>query len=313
MKVAQLRVGSVFFVALLVVAGCAEPGPTGPAPTEHIRSPIPSMSGDPWLSAFLERPASEPIRYDGGCEDLLIEGLTFQDLGPNVEAIHLEDCDNVVIRGNDFSRVSQAITVIDSTNVRVEWNRYEDILGPHTRDGSHRGNFVQFVRVANGYIGHNKGRGGDTEDIVSLFRSGGTAADPLIVEENQFEGIDWTSVSGSGIALGDGESSHTIARGNTLLNVGQAGIFIAGGTDHKILDNIVIGEQREGSNVGIYVDNRSDAPCSGHEVRGNRVHWVDANGAVNSRHDGQDCDEIDGWDDNDWDTDVDPETLKVTL
>ena len=42
--------------------------------------------------------------------------------------------------------------------------------------------------MSGGYISHNKGKGGDTEDIVSLYRSGGTAASPFIVEYNHFQG-----------------------------------------------------------------------------------------------------------------------------
>lgn len=307
----QARHRALIALAMVAgLAGCASlkaPSPT-PAPT-----PFPTLSGDPWAAPFLSRPVSGPIRLVGDCDHLLIENLSFADLGADVEAIHLERCDDVVIRANDFARVAQAITVMDSTNVRIEWNRYEDIVGPHERDGSHRANFVQFVRVTNGYIGHNKGKGGDTEDIVSLFQSGGTETDPLIVERNYFEGTDWTSGSGSGIALGDFGSAWSIARDNTLLNVGQAGAFIAGGTNHKILDNIVYGEQRDKSNVGIYVSNRSDGECFGHEVRGNQVQWIDANGRRNARWEDGDCGEIAGWDDNDWDAALDPEDLRVSL
>ncbi len=55
-----------------------------------------------------------------------------------------------------------------------------------------------------------------------------------------------------------------------LVNIGQVGMFIAGGTNNRILDNVVYGEQRPGSNVGIYVADFSDGPCSGHTVSGNR-------------------------------------------
>ena len=292
---------------MVLVVGCADT--IGP----HSPKPIPPLVGDPWAVEFLSRPLSEPIRKVGGCDDLVIENLTFRDLGPDVEAIHLQRCHNVTIRANDFARVAQAITVLDSTNVRIEWNRYEDILGPHARDGKHRANFVQLVRVAGGSINDNKGRGGDTEDIVSMYESGGSADAPFLVERNHFEGIDWSSDSGSGIALGDGESSHAIARDNVLLNVGQVGMFIAGGTNHKILDNTVYGEARTGSNVGIYVWDRTDVPCSGHEVRGNQVYWRQPDGNPNGAWDGGNCGEIDGWDENDWNADLDPATLKVTL
>ena len=63
----------------------------------------------PWSVPFLSRPTSGPIFLED-CQDVVIEGKTFQDLGPDVEAIHLEKCDNVTIRNNDFARVAQAIT-----------------------------------------------------------------------------------------------------------------------------------------------------------------------------------------------------------
>ena len=53
---------------------------------------------------------------------------------------------------------------------------------------------------------------------------------------------------------------------NILLNPGQVGIFIAGGTHNAIVDNVVYGEQRPLSNVGIYVWNQTDEPCSDHGV-----------------------------------------------
>lgn len=296
-------------VVTLIVAACG--AVTGPTP--HSPKPLPTLPADPWAVAFLDRPSSGPIFKKGDCEDILIENLSFADLGPDVEAIHLERCNNVTIRANDFARVAQAITVIDSTNVRIEWNRYEDIVGPHDRDGKHRANFVQLVEVTGGTISNNKGRGGDTEDIISMFRSGGTAEAPFVIEANHFEGTDWTSGSGSGIALGDQGSAYSIARGNTLLNVGQVGIFIAGGIGHKILDNVVYGEERAKSNVGIYVWNQASGDCANHEVRGNQVAWRNEGGDRNARWNGENCGDILGWSDNLWDADLDPDELRVDL
>jgi hypothetical protein len=284
---------------LLGVPATAAPVPV-PEPVEIRKAPL------------LTRPVSAPIHLNG-CNDVVIENKTFKDLGPDVEAIHLENCHRVTIRDNDFARVAQAITAINSTEIRVEWNRYVDILGPHPRVGLHRANFVQFDKVRGGYIGHNVGRGGDTEDIVNLHDSGGTKAAPLYVEENQFEGTTWTSKSGSGIALGDSGSSFTVARHNTLLNPGQVGIFIAGGTNNAILDNVIYGEKRALSNVGIYVWNQSDSPCSGHEVRGNKVLWYRADGDANPGWDQGNCGTVAGWSANDWNAALDPTTLRIPL
>ena len=300
----RVRVGRVI---LALIAGLALLGLPATA------APLPSSGpADDWTVPVLTRPLSGPIRLNG-CNDVLIENRTFRDLGPDVEAIHLENCHRVTIRANDFARVAQAITAIGSSDIRVEGNRYVDILGPHARVGLHRGNFVQFDRVRGGYIGRNEGRGGDTEDIVSLHSSGGTAAAPLIVEDNHFEGIDWSSSSGSGIALGDGGSSYTIARRNVLLNPGQVGIFIAGGTNNAILDNVIYGEKRPSSNVGLYVWNQSDSACSGHEVRGNQVSWIRADGEPNPAWDQGNCGTVAGWTTNDWSAALDPTTLRVDL
>ncbi len=294
-------------------APTANPTPT-PAPTAApTPTPAPASGSGLWAASFLSRPTSGPIRKVGGCDGLVIEGLTFKDLGTDVEAIHLERCNNVTIRANDFARVAQAITVVDSTNVKIEWNRYLDITGPHARVGKNRANFVQLVNVTRGYISNNKGKGGDTEDVVSMYRSGGTSTSPFIIEDNHFEGTNWTSGSGSGIALGDEGSAYSIARNNTLLNIGQVGIFIAGGTNHKILDNIIYGEQRASSNVGLYVWNQYSSGCSGHEVRGNRVSWRKADGSVNPSWNGGNCGSISGWSDNTWTAPLDPSTLRVGL
>lgn len=282
------------------------------ASPQHYGSNAPLGSQEPFGVPFLTRPASGPISLKG-CRDLVIENLTFKDLGEDVEAIHLQDCHRVTIRNNDFARVAQAITALDSTDIRVEWNRYEDILGPSARVGLHRANFVQFDNVRVGYVGHNKGRGGDTEDIVSVHASGGTAADPLVIEMNQFQGTGWSSSSGSGIALGDHGSDHTIARNNVLLNPGQVGIFIAGGTNNAIVDNVIYGEQRALSNVGIYVWNQSDHGCSDNEVRGNKVRWYRADGAENASWDQGNCGAVSGWSTNDWDATLKPDALQVDL
>jgi len=293
--------------------------PSGLTPTSSASITPPTAgtspaADDPWAVPFLSRPASPPIWKKRGCDGIVIEGLSFQDLGPDVEAIHLEKCHGVTIRANDFARVAQGITIVDSTDVKVEWNRYLDILGPHAREeGVHRANFVQLVEVTGGDIAHNKGKGGDTEDIVSLFHSGGTRDSPFVVEYNQFEGDDWSSGSGSGIALGDAASAWSIARYNTLLNPGQVGIFIAGGTNHSIIGNIVFGAQRARSNVGIYVWNQSDSRCAGNEVSDNRVSWTTQAGLRNGSWNAKNCGPITGWKSNDWDAKIDPATLKVTL
>jgi len=263
------------------------PVPT-PAPTAT-PTPVPTLvptpvPGDPWSVPFGTRPASGPLAYNGNCPSV-IEGKMFRDLGANVVAIRIENCSNVTIRGNDFINVAEGIYALNSSNVNIIDNRYQNITGPYERVGLNRANFVQFNNVNSGLIDHNKGRCGDTEDIVSLYKTSN-----VVVEDNHFEGalanttgcLAWRSTSGSGIALGDNGGSNNIARRNILVNVGQVGMFIAGGTNHQMLDNIVIGQQRPSSNVGMYVWNQSSTgACSGLTVAGNRVQFFRADGVSN--------------------------------
>ena len=106
---------------------------------------------------------------------------------------------------------------------------------------------------------------------------------------------------------------YSIARYNTLLNPGQVGIFIAGGTNHKILDNIIYGERRTSSNVGLYVWNQSSTACSGHEVARNQVSWRREDGTMSSSWNGGNCGTITDWNSNTWNAPLDPATLKVSL
>lgn len=244
--------------------------------TRTVSATSPAPPTAEWPTAFGSRPQSGAISLRD-CRDVTISDKTFKDLGANVIAIRLQNCTNVTIKDVDFINVAEGVLAVDSTNIKVIDSRYQNILGPHERDGSNRGNFVQFDSVNGGLIDHNKGKGGDTEDVVSLYQTSN-----VVVEDNQFEGTNWTSTSGSGIALSDGGGSNNIARRNTLLNIGQVGIFIAGGTNNSIRDNVIYGEARPLSNVGIYVWNQSDTACSGNVVSGNRVYFLKPDGKTES-------------------------------
>ena len=283
------------------------PKPT-PTPTpKPTPTPTPAPpSTNPWSVAFGTRPASHAISLTN-CHDLVIENKTFKDLGANVIAIRLDTCKNVTIRAVDFINVAEGVYARNSTNITIVDARYSNILGPHQRDGHNRGNFAQFDGVTGGLIDHNKGKGGDTEDVVSLYRSSS-----VIVEDNQFEGTNWTSPSGSGIAIGDGGGSNNIARRNKLLNIGQVGVHIAGGTNNRIDSNIIYGAPRLNSNVGMYVWNQSGAACSGATVVNNRVRFWKANGTFSPWWSGGGCGTL-TYSGNNYSTSIDPATLAVKL
>ncbi len=283
------------------------------AGSTHTPPPTPPSPGSPWSVPFLSRTSSGPITCNGQ-SNVTISGKQFVNIGSDRSSIRITNCNNVVITANDFKDVAQAVTVEDSTNVTISWNRYQNITGPHQRNGTNRANFTQWVNSRGGAIHDNKGVGGDTEDIVSIYKSGGKdAANPLIIERNAFEGTNWSSGSGSGMMIGDDGGSHIIARNNTLLSPGAVGIGIPGGTSIKLLDNIIYGARRSLSNVGIYIWNQYDIPCSGHEVARNKVKWFNDTNTVNSSWNAGNCGPIAGWSTNDWNADIDPTDLRVAL
>jgi parallel beta-helix repeat protein len=244
------------------------------------------------------------------CSDVTITGKQFVNIAD--VAIIVEQCNNVTITGNDFSNVVGGIFILDSTNVTVTWNRYENI-GDGTF-GSGHSNFVQFAKSFGGYIAHNKGIGGNTEDIISIYQSGGSSASsPLIIEYNAFQGTNWLSESGSGSMMGDSCGAHMVIRFNTYLSPGMAGIGIACGTDIHITDNIIYGEMRPLSNVGIYIWNQYTGECSGNEIARNQVRWYRYDGVENPYWNAGNCGPVAGESTNNWHADLDPAQLEVKL
>jgi hypothetical protein len=280
------------------------------APTAAPTVAPPAGSGA-WAVPFLGRTPSGQVTVNGQT-NVTISGKQFVNLPTGEDAIVVSNSSNVTITANDFSGNTGDIYVVDSTNVTVTWNRYRNVGDGSI--GSGHSNFVQFNRTTGGYIGHNKGLGGDTEDIISLFQSqGASAADPLVIEANAFEGTTWSSGSGSGSMLGDGGGSHIVIRDNTFLSPGQVGIGVSGGTDIHVLDNVIYGAQRSSSNVGLYVWNQTSGTCSGVEVAGNTVRWYNASGAENPYWDSATCGAVAGVSTNDWHAALDPTSLQVAL
>lgn len=278
------------------------PTPT-PTPT-----PRPTATPTPGaIPAFRTRPGSPVLSYHAPCDNITISGKGFYDSTGTV-AIRLYGCNHVTIKDNDFDNDLGGILAEDSTDITVTGNRFRNI-GNGTI-GSGHSNLIQFARTTGGYVANNKGIGGNTEDMFSFYNSGGTAANPLIVENNEFEGTNWSSGSGTGIILGDGEKGNYITvRHNTFLTPGQVGIQIINGTGHKVYDNTVYSAPRPGQrtpNVGIssYAGNPSA------DVYGNRVRWYKNDGTENPYWWG--AGSINAHD-NDWHTNIDPATLHVIL
>jgi len=256
---------------------CPSASPTPPSPTA---TPLPTVAPTPtdsWSAPFGSRPQSGPISLSGAaCQNVTISNLTFSNLGYEVIAINLYGCNGVTIDSVDFDHVAEGVFAQNSQNITIRNTRYSEITGPSARDGGHHGNLVQFDTVTGFLIEHNKGIGGDTEDIISLYKTNTGR-----VTGNAFQGTDWVSGSGTGIIVGDGGGGTGIEiDNNTLVTPGQVGIQIINGNPN-VHDNIVYAAPRPpltSPNVGMSTYGGS---VSGAYVTNNRVYWRKNDGTEN--------------------------------
>ncbi len=150
------------------------------------------------------------------------------------------------------------------------------------------------------------------EDVINVYKSSGTAEDPIQIVGNKIRG-GGPSDSGGGIMTGDGGGAYIVVKDNILVDPGQYGIAIAGGHHIQILDNKVFAKRRPFTNVGIYVWNQSKAPSHSHSVKGNQVKWLNKAGVENPCWDARNCGPVAGWDANDWHAGLDDRILPTDL
>ena len=291
-----------------------DPPPLDPPQDPPDEPPVEPPTGTPWDIPFASRPLSGRVD-ENGLTDAVIENLTIQDLpwssGAPFDshvAIRLRDCHNITVRNVDFRHVAQGLYLENCTNVTVEWVRYLDITGPFQRHGDHKGNLIQTANSDGIVVTDVKGREGDTEDIVSFWRSSHCG-----IERFHLEGTNWQSGSGSGIAVSDDFGVGNYAKTGILLNPGQVGAFIAGGTDSLIENVTAVGVARPGSNIAFYVwDIWGRGNCANHTLRNNRADWLKADGSRAAYWDAKDCGTV-TLTGNDWNASLDPDALRVVL
>ncbi|CAO4177250.1 Right-handed parallel beta-helix repeat-containing protein [Methylorubrum populi] len=229
---------------------------------------------------------AEGLRIEGA-RNVTIRNLTVRDTG-NV-AIYVESGEGITIEENRIENALSGIRALSSTGVTVRCNSVRNVRGPVPA-----GQFVQFDKVTgagNGIacnIGENEPGHGVPEDAISLYRSQGEPASPILVSRNRLVG-GGPSQSGGGIMLGDAGGSYLEARDNLLIDPGQYGIAVASGDHMTIADNVVIARPQPFTNVGISVWNQYPEPCHTVTVSRNVVDWRARTGRANPWWDGKNC------------------------
>jgi len=100
--------------------------------------------------------------------------------------------------------------------------------------------------------------------------------------------------------LGDNGGSYQTAENNTLVNPGQYGMAVSGGTNMQILNNQIYAAQNTFTNVVVYVYNQYTTGCSLIIVSGNQVNWTNSAGVSNPNWDDGNCGTVTGWSSNTW-------------
>lgn len=229
--------------------------------------------------------------------------------------IYLLNCYNITITNNYFTNISTGVYADHSAKggIMVTDNQFLNMMGPFPR-----GQFVQFnnVKGPNNQINSNKCENilgqSNPEDAISLYQCTGTSTNPITVNGNMIRG-GGPSTSGGGIMLGDSGGGYLTADGNTLVNPGQYGLAISGGNNNTLTNNLVYGVSQSFTNIGLYIMTIGSSAVSNSTVSGNRIKFYNSSGNINGAWLAGGISTPSGWDNNNWDANIDSSILPTTL
>ena len=105
------------------------------------------------------------------------------------EAVNVYACEGVTVTENRFEEVRTGVYAVDSSQILVIRNRCLNVHGPFPR-----GQLAQFDKVTGGgnRINHNLALNilgkSNPEDVINVYKSTGTADDPIQVIGNKIRG-----------------------------------------------------------------------------------------------------------------------------
>lgn len=293
---------------------------------------------------FGQRPSTIWQEYHS-VNNLVIQNQFFNQFVPGADLLGFYGCNNITILDCDFDTMNVTAGAVWD---RSKWN--VDVWGDPGTAANRKAIYMQGCtgtltiircRIKNpahnaiqlntthmsGVISDCRIRGTTiyTEDVISLFQSGGVdATNRLTIYNVRIDGNvpstlvpGYTSSSGSGINIGDSAQAGTgfVDIVNcSLLNPGQIGIGVAGGADQKVIGNRIWSDRTGTSNVGLSIWKQSAVVCSSIEARQNRVKWLNSSNVDNPLFNQGNCGTVVGIGDNVFtDPSLDPAKLAVRL
>ena len=208
-----------------------------------------------------------------GCTNIHITHCRLQNT--TSFGILISNCSNILVDSTDITKVGTGVLAVGCPNggIRVQYNQILNTQGPFPQGAG-----IQYSNVGGTYnrIQYNKIQNlqgqSNPEDAISVYKSNGSAADLIYVIGNWISG-GGPSTTGSGITLGDGGGSNQCAEQNIVINSGNMGMQVAGGTNIQILNNKIYSSPFAWSHQGLGCGNYSGLPSSNITISGNQVKW----------------------------------------
>jgi hypothetical protein len=250
-----------------------------------------------YVGTFLSKPRqSAPLRVSG--TNVVVANKAWVGFaGKTCLTVH--DAHNVYIHDVDFDGCAGDVWLVNVTgSVRIENVRARNTGAGRTTNGSGQGEVIQLSNVWQSAPERPDGAarirmiqsyGGNTEDAISIYKSGGVdAKHPLVIGSVHIEdpvsgALAWSSSSGTCINLADGGGHDIRLQNSTFMNCGSVGIQMnEPGRNVKALKNVVYGAARSASNVGLAQWSAVACPssCPGNAYTANRVWWVKSDGTA---------------------------------
>jgi parallel beta helix pectate lyase-like protein len=192
----------------------------------------------------------------------------------NSTGVNTLNCTGITVDNCLITKVSTGVYAQASQQINVNNNQFLNMMGPFPR-----GAYVQFNNVSGtgNQIVNNKGENvsgqSNPEDGINLYQSNGTAASPILVTGNMLRG-GGPSTTGSGITVGDQGGSYETITGNTVVNTGNIGMQVAGGTHITMSNNMIYSTATSISHLGLGYGNYSGVASNNITITGNKIKWM---------------------------------------
>lgn len=236
-------------------------------------------------------------------------------LGPSKgEGVSISDCVNVWVINCTLDSIRSGVYAVSSSEIKFVFNDVRNVIGPMPR-----GQMAQFDKVTGRLnrisfnVVENLPGQSAPEDVISLYKSSGTPADPIKVVGNHIRG-GGPSTSGGGIMAGDRGGSYILIEDNILVNPGQYGISVASGHNIIIRNNKIFSRQMSFTNVGLVAWKQyPDIETHSITIMNNEVNYTNKNGILNNWWNAGNSGIITGWETNRYNPLLDESILPVRL